>query len=93
MPQETSVVRCQVEILDPCGLRLRTAAQFIGLAGQFRSDVWIIHEGRRYNGKSMRDLMTMVAECGARLELEAHGPDAKAAVTALAQAVGPCAVA
>lgn len=89
MPQMTSVVRRQVEISDPCGLRMRTAAQFIGLAGRFRSDVWIIHDGRRYNGKSMRDLMTMVAECGTRLELEAHGPDAQAAVAALAQAVAP----
>jgi phosphocarrier protein len=92
MSRNSSVARCQVEILDPCGLRMRTAARFIGLAGQFRSEVWITHEGRRYNGKSMRDLMTMIAECGARLELEAHGPDAEAAITALAQAVQPALV-
>jgi phosphotransferase system HPr (HPr) family protein len=78
-----------VEISDPCGLRLRTAAHFIGLAGQFRSEIWVVHDGRRYNGKSMRDLMTMVAECGSTLELEAQGPDAQAAVEALAQAVAP----
>jgi phosphocarrier protein HPr len=92
MSSDRSIARCQVEILDSCGLRLRTAAQFICLAGQFRSEVWVIYDGRRYNGKSMRDLLTMVAEHGARLELEAHGPDAEAAVMALAEAVRPCPV-
>ena len=93
MPRDTSIVRRQVEISDPRGLPLRTAAHFVGLAGRFRSDVWVIHDGRRYNGKSMRDLMTMIADCGSRLELEAHGPDAQAAVRALAEAVAPCPVA
>ena len=92
MSSEKSIARCQVEILDSCGLRMRTAARFTGLAGQFRSEVWVIHDGRRYNGKSLRDLMTMIAEYGSRLELEAHGPDAEAAVTALAEAVRPCPV-
>jgi len=89
MPTQIPNARREVEILDACGLRMRTAARFIGTAGQFRSEVWIIHDGRRYNGKSLRDLMTILAEYGARLELEAHGPDAEAAVTALAEAVRP----
>ena len=92
MSSKMPIVRCQVEIHDPCGLGMRTAARFIGLAGQFHSEIWVIHEGRRYNGKSLRDLMTIVAECGSRLELQALGPDAEAAVTALAREVQLCPV-
>ena len=36
-------------------------------------------------------MLSMVTERGSRLELEAVGPDAEAAVEALAQAVRPCA--
>lgn len=89
MSLRTPVARCQVEIQEDCGLGMRTAAQFICIAGQFRSDVWVIHGGRRYNGKSMRELLTMIAENGEQLELEAHGPDAEAALAALALTVHP----
>jgi phosphocarrier protein len=89
MSQDTPIARRKVEIEDAFGLRMRTAAEFICLAGRFRSDVWVIHEGRRYNGRSMRDLLNMAADQGSRLELEAHGPDAEEALAALAQAVQP----
>ena len=39
------------------------------------------------DGKSILSLTTMAAECGTRLELEARGPDATAAVEALASLV------
>jgi phosphotransferase system HPr (HPr) family protein len=92
MSRETPIARRQVQIEDAFGLRMKTAAEFICLAGRFRSDVWIIHEGRRYNGRSMRDLLNIGTECGSRLELEAQGPDAEEALTALAQAVRPSAM-
>ncbi len=90
MYQTVPIARRAVETEDAFGLRMRTAAEFICLAGQFRSDVWVIHEGRRYNGRSMRDMLAMVAECGSRMELLAEGPDAEAALEALARAVRPC---
>jgi phosphocarrier protein HPr len=92
MYQTGPIARREVETEDAFGLRMRAAAEFICLAGQFRSDVWVIHEGRRYNGRSMRDMLVMVAACGSRMELMAEGPDAEAALEALAQAVRPCVV-
>jgi len=74
MSRDTSIARRQVQIEDAFGLRMKTAAEFICLAGRFRADVWVIHEGRRYNGRSMRDLLTMVTECGSRLGPGGHGP-------------------
>ncbi|SRR5579883_1084180 len=89
MSPNIPIARRQVRIEDAFGLRMRTAAEFICLAGRFRADVWVIHEGRRYNGRSMRDLLTMGADQGSRLELEAQGPDAEEALAALAEAVQP----
>lgn len=91
MTQVTPIARRQLEIEDAFGLRMRTAAEFVCLAGRFHADVWLIRGGRRYNGRSMRDLLTMVAEYGSRLDLEAEGPDAEEAIAALAQAVRPLA--
>jgi phosphocarrier protein len=76
--------RRQVEILNALGLHLRPADKFVGLAHQFQAEIKVIHQGREFNGKSILDLTSLAAECGSRLEIEAHGPDAEAAVDALA---------
>jgi phosphotransferase system HPr-like phosphotransfer protein len=39
------------------------------------------------SGRSILDLTTLAAACGSRLELEADGPDAEAAVDALVDLV------
>ncbi|MEO6808933.1 MAG: HPr family phosphocarrier protein, partial [Isosphaeraceae bacterium] len=44
-------------------------------------------QGRVFNGKSILDLTSLAAECGTRLDLEALGPDADAALNALAALV------
>ena len=87
MSQETPVARRQVEITNVYGLHLRPADKFVRLAAQFQSDIRVIHQGNRYNGKSILDLTTIAAECGTLLELEASGPDAEEAVIALADLV------
>jgi phosphocarrier protein HPr len=80
----TQVARRQVEIVNALGLHLRPADKFVRLAHRFQSEVRVIHEGHEFNGKSILDLTTLAAECGTRLELEARGPDAEAAIEALA---------
>jgi len=78
------VARRQVEIINALGLHLRPADKFVRLALKFRSEIRVYHKGREINGKSILDLTTLAAECGTTLDLEARGPDAEAAVDALA---------
>jgi phosphocarrier protein len=78
------VARRQVEIINALGLHLRPADKFVRLAHQFQSEIRVSHDGKLINGKSILDLTTLAAECGTILELEARGPDAEAAVDALA---------
>jgi phosphocarrier protein HPr len=81
------VARRQVEITNALGLHLRPADKFVRLANRFRSEIRVYHEGHENNGKSILDLTTMAAERGTTLDLEARGPDAEAAVDALAELV------
>jgi phosphocarrier protein len=79
--------RRQVDLTNTLGLHLRAAATFVRLAQQFRANVWVVCGGRRASGKSILDLATLAAECGARLELETDGPDAEAALVALTELI------
>jgi phosphocarrier protein len=88
MPAEPLVARREVEITNPLGLHLRPADKFVRLASSFgETEVRVRHAGREFNGKSILELTMLAAECGATLELEARGPQAEAAVTALAELV------
>ena len=87
MTQDAHVARRQVEITNAYGLHLRPADKFVRLAHQFQAEIRIHFKGHQYNGKSILDLTTLAAECGARLELEARGPDAEQAIAALAELV------
>ncbi|WP_435020536.1 HPr family phosphocarrier protein [Tundrisphaera sp. TA3] len=87
MSQDSQVARRQVEITNVLGLHLRPADKFVRMANQFQSQIQVHHLGRQINGKSILDLTTLAAEQGTQLVLEARGPDAEAAVAALADLV------
>ena len=65
------------------GLHLSPAAQIVKTAQSYRSSLVIQKGDRRIDGKSMLDLMTLAAERGARLRLEAEGDDAEEVLTAV----------
>jgi phosphotransferase system HPr (HPr) family protein len=77
----------QVEITNILGFNLRAADKFVRLARQFQADVRIACGDRTASGLSVLDLATLPAARGARLELAADGPDAEAALAALAELI------
>jgi phosphocarrier protein len=81
------VARRSVEVTNALGFHLRPAKRFLDLAHRFESEIRVYHEGKESNGKSILELMTLAADRGSRLELEARGADAEAAVAALAELV------
>ena len=87
----TTVARRQVEITNPLGLHMRPANKFVELALKYQSEIRVHYNGNEYNGKSILELISLAADCGSRLELEARGPDAAAAVECLGRA-GQCPV-
>ena len=76
---------CQIQ--NKLGLHLRAAAAFVKVAERFKSDVSLEREGTRANGKSIIALVTLAASLGTSVKIVAEGPDAEAAVAALARLV------
>lgn len=73
----------RIELSNGLGLHLRAAGLLAQRSHEFDARVWVSCNGRGADGRSILDLMLLGAECGASLEIEAIGPDAKEAVTAL----------
>lgn len=67
------------------GLHARPAAFFVKRAETFKSEIWVMKDGIRVNGKSILSLLTLAAEQGSKLILEADGPDEDEALTALVE--------
>ena len=69
------------------GLHARAAARFVKTAGLFNAEVWVRKNGTEVSGRSIMGLMMLAAAPGAVIRLAATGPDAEAAVAALAKLV------
>ncbi len=83
--KESVTVRRDVTITNELGLHARPAAEFVRRANAFRSDIWLIKAGKKFPVDSLIEVMRANLECGAQAVLEAHGPDAEAAVDRLVQ--------
>jgi phosphocarrier protein HPr len=66
------------------GLHLTPSSQIVQLAQKFSCQFLIRKGDRVVDGKSMLDLLTLAAEHGESLQLEASGDDAEQAVAAIA---------
>ena len=73
-----------VTIVNKLGVHARPAAEIVKTAGRFASNVTIVRDDLEVNGKSIMGVMMLAAECGSQIVLRATGPDADAAVDALA---------
>jgi phosphocarrier protein HPr len=76
-----------VVVASPQGLHLRQASLLVEAAGPFQSKIEIVKDGERFDAKSILALMSLGANQGTQLRLEATGDDAQQAVDALAASI------
>lgn len=81
-----AVVR-RLEIVNTRGLHARASAKFVQCAEQFEADITVSREGQSVPGTSIMGLMMLAAAPGCCIEVAASGPQAEAAVEALAALV------
>jgi phosphocarrier protein HPr len=81
------VIEREATIVNQDGLHARPAARIVRLANNFTADIELAKDGVGVNGKSIIGVMMLAAECGSSITIRADGPDAEAAVTALADLV------
>lgn len=73
----------ELTITNKNGMHARPAAQFVKLASQFKSEIWVEKDDEQVNGKSIMGLMMLAAAKGEKIKVSAQGADADAAMTAL----------
>ena len=77
----------RLAIVNRRGLHARAAARFAALADRFAAEVEVEKDGTRVSGRSIMGLMMLAAAAGTAIEIHARGPDAAAALDALAALV------
>jgi phosphocarrier protein HPr len=82
-----AVVR-EIPIINKRGLHARASAKFVKMVEQFDAEVLVTRGGETVGGTSIMGLMMLSAGPGTTITVSATGPQAEAAVAALAELVG-----
>lgn len=78
------VLERELEIVNRLGLHARASAKLVQALAPYDATVTLSFRGRQINAKSIMGLMTLAAPKGSVLRASADGPDAEAALDALA---------
>jgi phosphotransferase system HPr (HPr) family protein len=82
--EENSMIKKSVTLTNPEGLHARPAALFVKEANKYESNLEIVSENRKVNGKSIIGIMSLGAFHGEEITLSASGPDEEEMVNSLA---------
>jgi phosphocarrier protein len=81
-----AVVR-ELAIVNKRGLHARASAKFVQTVEKFESNITVTRNAETVGGNSIMGLMMLAAGIGTSVTVSATGPDAEAAIAALAQLV------
>ncbi len=73
----------EMNITNQRGLHARASAKFVKCAEGFNADISVSRDGQTVPGTSIMGLMMLAASIGTQIMVEASGPEADAAMSAL----------
>ena len=74
----------EIPIINKRGLHARASAKFVQMVERFNAEIWVTRGGETVGGTSIMGLMMLAAGPGTTVTVSAKGPEAQAAVDALA---------
>ena len=74
-------------IINKRGLHARASAKFVQMVERFNAEVWVTRGNETVGGTSIMGLMMLAASPGTTVVVSAVGPEAQAAVDAIAALV------
>jgi phosphocarrier protein len=74
-------------IVNKRGLHARASAKFVQMVERFDAEVWVTRGSETVGGTSIMGLMMLAAGPGTSVIVSATGPDAEAALDAIAELV------
>lgn len=77
----------ELAIVNQRGLHARASAKFVKCAESFNADITVSRDGMSVPATSIMGLMMLGAAMGTSISVEARGPEAEEALSALAQLV------
>ena len=77
----------ELQIINKRGLHARASAKFVQMVERFNAEVWVTRGSETVGGTSIMGLMMLAAGPGTSVVVSAIGPDAQAAVDAIAALV------
>ena len=86
-PSSELVAERLVRLPEGVALHARPAGTLVRAAAGFVAEIFVCANGRRANAKSILDILSLGAEGGAELAIEASGADAAEAAEHLARLV------
>ncbi|EXL06608.1 HPr family phosphocarrier protein [Aquamicrobium defluvii] len=76
-----------VKIVNQRGLHARASAKFVRMVSAFDAEISVEKDGMRVGGTSIMGLMMLAASPGCSVRVIARGPEAAAALDALAELI------
>jgi len=77
----------ELPIINKRGLHARASAKFVQMVERFDAEVWVTRGGETVGGTSIMGLMMLSAGPGTSIVVSAIGPEAQAAIDAIADLV------
>lgn len=77
----------ELPIVNKRGLHARASAKFVQMVEKFDAEVWVTRGGETVGGTSIMGLMMLSAGPGTTILVSAKGPEAQAALDAIAALV------
>lgn len=81
------MIRKDVTIINKLGLHARAAAKLVNCASEYASNIQLVRNDQKVNGKSIMGVMMLAASKGTTLALEVQGEDEIEAVAALTKLI------
>jgi phosphocarrier protein HPr len=69
------MIETHLKIINKLGLHARASAKFVSTAARFQSNIEVIKEKQKINGKSIMGVMMLAANQNSEITLKISGPD------------------
>mgnify|MGYP005817319155 CR=1 FL=1 len=77
----------ELQIVNKRGLHARASAKFVQMVERFNAEIWVTRGSETVGGTSIMGLMMLAAGPGTSVIVSATGPEAEAALDAIAELV------
>ncbi|MGQ3888005.1 HPr family phosphocarrier protein [Legionella sp. CNM-1927-20] len=81
------MIETNVRIINKLGLHARASAKFVSTAAKFQSQIEVIKQSQKVDGKSIMGVMMLAATQGSELIIKINGPDEKDMEKALVELI------